>query len=694
MNYRKTRLFLLFFLPTLLAFPVPGILADAGKLKIEITSPEPGLLLTNMEDAVEVTGGASVFGGTKHLDLTLVIDSSRSLNKTDPEDFRKIGALSLVRDLAKKSDVQFGVVEFDTEAELKSPLTTDREAAIAALEGLDRLGGTNIAAGIVVALDDLALSARPDSTRAILLFTDGKSSDRPALKAAARAQSEGVVIHCLLLGKDGGGEELLRGIADTTGGAFVIVEDPSKLPEAFMNLRTTGVESVTLSVNGDGPYETELSGANFSGTVPLKLGNNPITATATSLDGQTATANTHVLVSSFVEAKIAFPADGTVLKSKTAETDVNIEASMFEILTDALLLKYPTRGIDTVTLSVNGQGAFTTSFFKDAFLGHVPLEIGENIILATATTLDGRSASDSVTVTVQPPGCGEFRLSVLREGKPAISISDRAVELIFDASGSMWGQIDGVAKITTAKETLNAALGWLPEDLFLSLRVYGHQYDRKLKNCSDSELLVPLGKGNREAIRSAIAKFQPKGHTPIAYSLEQVSEDFGDFQGERSVVLLTDGIESCDGDPAAAAQQLQFGVSPIPVHVIGFGMSKSSEEDLAGLKAISEISNGKFFTADDSVTLTDSLAKTAGTPYTVWDTGFEEAAIAGRGTFGVDEPLILPSGEYLLQIDSVPPREFPFVMKGEEKLMLVIVRDSDLVLREEVRSPFGYVLCE
>ena len=242
---------------------IPGILlavaahtapapAAEPELRVEIHSPVSGQVLSGAETSIEVTGGASVFGGVRHLDLFLVLDTSRSLNRTDPRDFRRAGAIGLVRSLPTRSDIQIGVVDFNKRANLLSPLTSDREAVIAVLERLDRSGRTDLAAGIRTALAGFEGRGRPDASRVMLLFTDGKSDEAEARKAIDEARRVGVAIHTLALGTDRKGAAILGEIALMTGGSFLRVTDPEKLPEAFLNLHTTGVEGVTLSVNAGG----------------------------------------------------------------------------------------------------------------------------------------------------------------------------------------------------------------------------------------------------------------------------------------------------------------------------------------------------------------------------------------------------------------------------------------------------------
>ncbi|UCE87722.1 MAG: VWA domain-containing protein, partial [Deltaproteobacteria bacterium] len=629
----------------------------------------PGQLFANAETEVDVEGGASIFGGVKYLDLFLVLDSSKSLRRTDPRDYRTAGAIGLVQSLPAKSDIQIGVVDFDWDAELLTPLTADRTAAVDALRRLDQNGSTDLADWIRTALAGFDARARPDSSRVILLFADGRSDDDEARAAMREAQHRGVAIHTLLLGSDDGGEELLREIAQGTGGSFVPVSDPATLPEAFLNLRTTGVERVTLRVNGGAPIPAPLTGGTFRARVPLQLGENTIVATATSLDGETRDHAVRVLVAGELEVAIDAPADGTLYVERETVTAVHGSATSFANAAPAFLAAHPNRGIRSVVLQVNDAPPFATTLRDGRFEGRVILEEGENRIVARAESEDGRSATHAVTVTVRSPGCAELRVAARRDGEPAVSINDRAVAIVFDASNSMWGQIDGRAKVEIAKQTLGGVLDALPRDLSLALRVYGHQKKHELRDCQDSELLVPFEAGGRDRIAAAIARFQPRGQTPLAYSLEQLAADFGEFRGERAAVLVTDGIESCGGDPVAAARALQEG-GGVPVHVIGFGLASGVDADSASLRAIADASGGRFLTARTAEELRDALAVTVGTRFQVRRGGSPVA----EGTLGTDDVIRLPEGEYVVALESTPPYETTVALTREEALTLQLER--------------------
>jgi Mg-chelatase subunit ChlD len=174
--------------------------APRGELQIEVQSPSDDFVLDAGQTTVEVEGIASAIGGVQYIDMMFVMDTSKSLRGTDPDDFRSSGAVGLVKNLSPKSDIKIGVVSFDSKGELDQPMTSDRDKVIQTLRELPRSGSTDLAAGILTALAELERNGRPDSSRVIMLFTDGKSSRRKALAATREAQLQGVTIQTLLLG--------------------------------------------------------------------------------------------------------------------------------------------------------------------------------------------------------------------------------------------------------------------------------------------------------------------------------------------------------------------------------------------------------------------------------------------------------------------------------------------------------------
>jgi len=571
----------LFFLFLVLS----GTAAAAERdLQVEIQSPAAGSTVEDGATTVEVEGIASAIGGVRYLDIIFVMDTSSSLRSSDPQDFRAAGAIGLVENLSPKSDIKIGVVSFDAQSEMAQSMTSDRKAVAEALRSLPRSGSTNLAAGINAALAELKRNGRPGSSRVIMLFTDGMSNKNKAYDAAVEATKSGVTIQTLMLGKSTKGTKILDTIAWATGGSFLPVSDPSELPEAFLNLRTTGVDSVTLSVNGSEPVPARLAGGTFA--------------------------------------------------------------------------------------------------------ANIPVEIGENRIVAFATSLDGDTRETEIVVNVRDTSCAALEVAAMNEGRPALSLNDRAVEIIVDASKSMWGQIDGRSKMDIAKTTLDEVSHWLPDDLDLALRTYGSTTASEQKNCADSTLLVPFGESNREYVRQAIAGLRPTGQTPIAYALQQAARDFDALKSDRTLVLVSDGIESCGGDPVQAAYDLRQ--QGIVVHLIGFGLGTGADQDAASLQAIANASGGRFVTASNAEELKAALAQTVATSFSVYQ-GSTEVASGSLGSAGV---MLLPAGEYRVQLHSSPPVETLVNLAPRDSLSLTLDRRGGVVSPVERRSELPHTTCD
>ena len=152
---------------------------------------------------------------------------------------------------------------------------------------------------------------------------------------------------------------------------------------------------------------------------------------------------------------------------------------------------------------------------------------------------------------------------------------------IFDASNSMAGQWDGARKIDMAREVLFDMVDSLErlDHVEMALRVYGHQSPVPPQDCSDTKLEVPFGPSNASMIRQKLRYINPKGTTPIAHSLELAPGDFPPCAYCRNVILLiTDGIEACDGDPCKVSQNLQKQGIILRPFVIGIGNDPGFKE--------------------------------------------------------------------------------------------------------------------
>lgn len=176
---------------------------------------------------------------------------------------------------------------------------------------------------------------------------------------------------------------------------------------------------------------------------------------------------------------------------------------------------------------------------------------------------------------------------------------------VFDGSQSMFGHWESGMKIDIAKQLLNELLDSLKnvENLDLAFRAYGHQspfISGTQRDCKDTRLEVPFGGGGAFAIKKALDKIQPKGTTPIAYSLEQSAKDFPACSNCRNmIILITDGIEECYGDPCAVSMALQSKGIVLKPFVIGIGLDL---ELVDRFKCI-----GSYFNANTERSLKDIL---------------------------------------------------------------------------------------
>ena len=158
---------------------------------------------------------------------------------------------------------------------------------------------------------------------------------------------------------------------------------------------------------------------------------------------------------------------------------------------------------------------------------------------------------------------------------------------IFDASNSMWGEWQSDKKIHIANKLLSKMIDSLESypNVQLALRVYGHQYDAKLNNCNDTKLEVPFAYHNHAKIKQKLKTLYPKGTTPIAQSLKACEKDFPPATSSNCrnvIVLITDGIEECSGDPCSISKELQRKGIVLKPFIIGIGGSFEETLDCVG----------------------------------------------------------------------------------------------------------------
>ena len=176
--------------------------------------------------------------------------------------------------------------------------------------------------------------------------------------------------------------------------------------------------------------------------------------------------------------------------------------------------------------------------------------------------------------------------------------------IVLDGSGSMWGQIDGKPKLEIARDALAEVLKSIPADTELGLMAYGH---REKGSCSDIELIVPPAKGTAQQIAGAAARMQFLGKTPLTEAVRQAAADLRSTEEKATVILITDGIETCEADPCALGTELEKSGVDFTAHVVGFGLTSDEGKQVA---CLAENTGGKYIVADDLASLTMALQTT------------------------------------------------------------------------------------
>ncbi|KFN41542.1 hypothetical protein N787_05575 [Arenimonas metalli CF5-1] len=176
--------------------------------------------------------------------------------------------------------------------------------------------------------------------------------------------------------------------------------------------------------------------------------------------------------------------------------------------------------------------------------------------------------------------------------------------IVLDASGSMWGQIDGKPKLQIARETLATVLADTPAGTELGLVAYGH---RSKGDCRDIELVIRPGAGTAPAINDAVAKMKFLGMTPLSDAVTAAARELRHTERRATVVLVTDGLETCKADPCAVAKALEESGVDFTAHVVGFGLSAEEGKQVA---CLAENTGGRYFAANDASSLAAAIART------------------------------------------------------------------------------------
>ncbi|MES0177836.1 VWA domain-containing protein [Mesorhizobium sp. M0025] len=190
----------------------------------------------------------------------------------------------------------------------------------------------------------------------------------------------------------------------------------------------------------------------------------------------------------------------------------------------------------------------------------------------------------------------------------SLGFAANKVIIILDASGSMWAQIDGKPKLEIARESLRTVLQSVPGDDEIGFMAYGH---REKGSCDDIELIVPPQAGSASAISAAADSLKFLGKTPLTAAVKQAAEALKYTEDKATVVLITDGLETCEGDPCALGKELEASGVDFTVDVVGFGLTADEGKQIA---CLADNTGGKYIQASDEKALQEALVEVVAAP--------------------------------------------------------------------------------
>lgn len=230
------------------------------------------------------------------------------------------------------------------------------------------------------------------------------------------------------------------------------------------------------------------------------------------------------------------------------------------------------------------------------------------------------------------------------------------VEIILDASGSMLQRIGSQRRIDLAKQTLSKLTSTtIPQGTLFALRVLGREVD----SCQ-TELEIPLAPLDAGAVAGKIAKLDSKNNarTPLGASLDKVPEDLRAAKGDRLVIVLTDGDETCGGNPAAAMERLTK--AGMRVNIVGFAIDDAK---LAGtLRHWADVAGGSYFEAKDAGSLDQAMMQATKAGFSIVSA---QNQVVAEGAVGGEAVSVLP-GTYTVRLSGSAGRTQPVTVKPKE----------------------------
>lgn len=273
---------------------------------------------------------------------------------------------------------------------------------------------------------------------------------------------------------------------------------------------------------------------------------------------------------------------------------------------------------------------------------------------------------------VRETGDAAGALEIFPTGELAIRVEQPpdAILIILDSSSSMAEEFDGSIKIEVAKEILHEMVADLPDGIRVGLRIF----DR----CEYSRLLRPITLLDRAALQAQIAQITTGGPTPIAYALEQAKGDFARLSGRKLILLVSDGIETCEGDPVAAAKALIEAGYDLRIDVVGFDI-RENPAARKQMMMIAAATGGVYYDAESREQLRAALRVSTVITYSVYDQAGTEVF---TGIVGEPGPQNLAPGSYRVILHTLPAITLEVTIEAGRTMQIEVTRANGGYLTE------------
>ncbi len=208
-----------------------------------------------------------------------------------------------------------------------------------------------------------------------------------------------------------------------------------------------------------------------------------------------------------------------------------------------------------------------------------------------------------------------FRMPELPDGEDEVTTKQKKVNalVLLDASGSMKEALEGKTKMDLAKAAIEGFVEQIPEEANVSLISYGHvgteANSDQAKSCAAVETVYPLAAYQKENFTNSLRSFEASGWTPLAGAIQKAGEILQAYPSEEyynQVYIVSDGVETCNGDPVAAAKELQNQNIKAKVNIIGFNVDNEGQQQL---KQVADSGGGEYVTVDNPAELEIEMTK-------------------------------------------------------------------------------------